>query len=74
MKMAEMKITIMPDGKIKVITDSPIPEELHQNADEFIDFLHNKAGGERVTDKLHEGHVHNHEHVHEHEMEHQHRE
>ena len=66
MAMAEMKIKVLPDGKIKITTDSAIPEELHANADELINFLHKKAGGSRDTEKLSEGHVHTHEHTHTH--------
>lgn len=71
MEMAEMKLTVMPDGKIKIITDGPIPETLHASADELIKFLHRKAGGERETEKLYEGHVHQHAHSETHVHQHQ---
>lgn len=66
MKMAEMKLQVLKDGKIKVITDGPVPEELHANADELIDFLHQKAGGTREIERTHEGHVFEHSHEHGH--------
>jgi hypothetical protein len=72
MKMAEMKLKIMEDGKIKIVTDGPIPEELHADADELINFLHKKAGGARETERLHEGHVLEHEHHHNHDHIHHH--
>lgn len=70
MAIAEMKLQVLADGKIKVITDGPIPEEHHANADELIDFLHKKAGGTRETEKLREGFVHTHEHDHDHVHQH----
>jgi len=60
---AEMKISILEDGTIKVVTDGPVPEEHHQNAEEFLQFIQEKTGGERVTEKLRDG-EHHHTHTH----------
>lgn len=66
-----MSIKILKDGTIKVITDGPVPEEHHQNAEEFLSFIADKAGGDRSTEKLKEHHHYHvdgtsHSHVHKH--------
>ena len=66
MATAVMKLEILEDGMIRIVTDEAIPQEHHANADELLTFLHEKAGGNRATEKLREGHIHTHSHSHSH--------
>lgn len=61
----ELKITVLPDGRIKVETDSISPA-LHTTADAFLANIFTLAGG--TVDRKHKpgGHGHTHEHGHDH--------
>ena len=66
---AEMELTILPDGTIKVNTGNMAGEH-HASADEFLKLVHQLAGGARETkstrDQAHHHHHHHHEHHHHH--------
>lgn len=68
----ELKVTILPDGRIKVETDAVSPA-LHTTADAFLGHVFRLAGGavERKhrpggTGHSHNGHDHDHGHNHTH--------
>lgn len=63
----KMKISVLPDGTIKIATDV-VSAENHATATEFFKFLATKTGGEvtthRRSDAVHEHHDHTHSHEH----------
>lgn len=59
----EMKITILRDGTIKTVTDAVSPEN-HDNAEQFIRAMSQRAGGEHTVEQRTDS---NHEHHHHHE-------
>ena len=66
----ELKITVLPDGRIKVETDAISPA-LHTTADALLRELFRLAGGS-VEHKHKSGGVHTHGDAHEHSHEHGH--
>lgn len=68
---SELKITVLPDGRIKVETDAISPA-LHTTADAFLANLFKLAGGtvERKHKPGGSGHGHHHGHGHDHDHAH----
>jgi len=64
--MDEMKIEILEDGTIKVITDNVSPAN-HVNAEAFTKFMADLAGGKSTRTRR--GHHRHGTHTHEHEEE-----
>lgn len=58
----EFKITILPNGDLKIETDEISPAN-HLQADKVMDFLKGKFGDVQVQKKK-LGHAHHHEHEH----------
>lgn len=56
-------IEILDDGSVKVETDE-ISGANHMSADQVLDFLARKLGGETSKARKHQGHVHAGEHLH----------
>jgi hypothetical protein len=54
-----MHLEILADGTISVRTDK-IAAEHHLSADALLDFITDKAGGQRHTTQRRPGHVHRH--------------
>lgn len=54
------EITVEADGKIKVASNGKFSPEQHKNADEFMEFIKNLAGGEVAKTKVTHGHTHSH--------------
>ncbi len=65
MRQDEIKIEILPDGRIKTITDK-VGAANHHNAESFLKEMARLAGGGTSTTKR-TGHGHTHHHDHEHE-------
>jgi hypothetical protein len=57
----EIKITILPDGTIKVSTDEISPDN-HLSADRFVREMSRLAGGETTIEAKH-GQTHSHNHA-----------
>jgi hypothetical protein len=64
--MDEIKIEILEDGTIRVETDAVSPAN-HVNAEAFVKFLADLAGGKSTRTRR--GHHHGHGHTHTHEEE-----
>lgn len=62
MDIDTMKFQILPDGTIKVETDQ-VSEANHMNAESFLQFLAEIAGGETTRTRKTETHSHTHTHV-----------
>jgi hypothetical protein len=62
---AQMELTILEDGTIKIATGNMAGEH-HASADEFIKLVHQLAGGARETMSTREHHHHHHHEQHEH--------
>ena len=63
MKDDTLIIDILEDGTIRVETDQISPAN-HLNADQFLKFLAELAGGEVVKTKNRHAHTHHHAHEH----------
>ena len=61
-----LNITILEDGTIKVETDKVSPAN-HMNAEQFLKFCAERAGGK--TDRQRRGHTHGEHHHHDHDHE-----
>ena len=59
--MDELKITILPDGRLKVETDK-VSETNHVAADSLMKFLASKFGSVEIENKAKHAHAHTHEH------------
>lgn len=62
MQTDELKITILPDGRIRVETDE-IGSANHLSAEQLEAYLGRMAGGEVVTVKKNPSHTHTHQHL-----------
>lgn len=67
-KLDTIKITILKDGTIKTVTD-PISGPNHSSAEEFVNGVAAKLGGEMTAEKRHDHGDHFHYHD---DVEHQH--
>ena len=64
MRPDEMQIEVLPDGRIKVLTDK-IGVANHHNAESFLREMARLAGGATLTQSKRTGHGHTHHHDHE---------
>ena len=64
--MDEMKIEILADGTIRVETDAVSPAN-HVNAEAFVKFMADLAGGKSTRTRRGHHHAHTHQHEEEHE-------
>lgn len=71
MAMDWMKITILPDGLIKTVTEGSISAVNHANASDFVKQVDRLAGGPvKVVPNHHRPLAHEHTHEHDHTHEH----
>ena len=57
MREDKIEIEILEDGQIKVVTDQISPAN-HLNADEFLAYISELAGGQETREKRKHGHTH----------------
>lgn len=69
MSKAPMRITVLPDGSVKIETDKIAPAA-HVRAERFLAEVNKLLGGE--TTRARRGHAHHDHHDHDHEGEHDH--
>lgn len=66
----QFRIEVMPDGKIKVTSEGGFSQEKHLDADQFLAFIADLAGGaiktKRLAPTLGNPHSHSHKHGHHH--------
>lgn len=70
MNFDKMKIQILADGTIRVVTD-PISPANHMNAEQLLTNIARLAGGETTRERRPDAHTHSHHH-HTHEEGHKH--
>lgn len=57
MNQDTFKVTVLPDGSVKVETDK-IGDVNHMSADGFIKWMAMQLGGETTSQPVHHGHTH----------------
>lgn len=66
MDKGEMKIEVLPDGRIKVETGDMGTGPQHKSADDFLALVAKMMGGDVEVEKTKHGHHHHHEHEQDH--------
>jgi hypothetical protein len=70
--MNEFEVEILPDGKIRCTSKEGFTQEVHKDADAFLEMLMGLAGGEVVKKKLKPSLGNQHQHTHQHGKGHHH--